>query len=482
MVVGCDNSTEPELEGCDGISGSGLLLDECGVCGGDNTSCIVCENVYSELDSSFVSCGEGCVEIESDCYYQNDLDVLQIFIDNSIGTINMDMDNNGNGVIEPLELGSQTWDEGRINYLNCQSDGLSGEIPPEIGNLTNLIGLDLMVNQLSGEITSSIENLTNLYFLGLTGNQLTGEIPSEIGNLTNLERLYLYDNQLSGEIPVEIGNLTNLTYLNLWDNQLTGEIPVEIGNLTNLTYLNLGSNQLTGEIPPEIGNLTNLTVLYLLHTQLTGEIPPELGNLTNLNILLLNDNQLTGEIPPEIGNLTNLYYLFISDNQLTSLPYTICDLNIDWYDIYSFTSGNNSICLESDIPECIINTPGFNVSPEWDLTGDSSNSITFVYQPQNCDDMSISELTQPIQYTLHQPFPNPFNPTTSISFSIPEQSQTSLKVYDIKGNLISTLLNQTMNVGHHQVEWNGENLSSGTYFIRINSGEFSDVKKVVLVK
>jgi hypothetical protein len=100
----------------------------------------------------------------------------------------------------------------------------------------------------------------------------------------------------------------------------------------------------------------------------------------------------------------------------------------------------------------------------------------------NCPPLSISELTIPIQYTLHQPFPNPFNPTTSISFSIPEQSQTSLKVYDIKGNLISTLLNQTLNVGHHQIEWNGENLSSGTYFIRINSGEFSDVKKVVLVK
>ena len=100
------------------------------------------------------------------------------------------------------------------------------------------------------------------------------------------------------------------------------------------------------------------------------------------------------------------------------------------------------------------------------------------YYSQNLSNNNLNLIT----FKLHNPYPSPFTPTTSISFSIPEQSQTSLKVYDIKGNLISTLLNQTMNVGHHQIEWNGENLSSGTYFIRINSGEFSDVKKVVLVK
>jgi Leucine-rich repeat (LRR) protein len=98
----------------------------------------------------------------------------------------------------------------------------------------------------------SIENTTELK---LGHNELSGSIPSEIGNLTNLERLYLYDNQLTGSIPPEIGNLTNLTYLNLHDNQLTGSIPSEIGNLTNLTYLSLHDNQLTGEIPESICDL-----------------------------------------------------------------------------------------------------------------------------------------------------------------------------------------------------------------------------------
>ena len=270
--------------------------------------------------------------------------------------------------------------------------------------------------------------------------------------------MYLDGNLLTGEIPVEIGNLTNLVTLNLHSNQLTGEIPHELGNLTNLQYLFLDFNNFNGEIPIEIWNNINLYYLFLDNNQLTGEISSEIGNLTNLNRLHLDNNQLTGEIPSEIGNLTNLGEFGLSGNQLTGeIPIEICNQG----DSSPFLS-NNQLC--PPYPECL-----------------TEESIGY-QDTTNCSSMSISDLSLPTQYTLHQPFPNPFNPTTSISFSIPEQSQTSLQVYDIKGNLISTLLNQTMNVGHHQIEWNGENLSSGTYFIRINSGDFSDVKKVVLVK
>ena len=74
----------------------------------------------------------------------------------------------------------------------------------------------------------SIEGTTTLY---LQNSGLTGEIPSEIGNLTNLIQLRLYDNQLTGEIPSEIRNLSNLTNLYLYNNQLTGEIPQEVCDL-----------------------------------------------------------------------------------------------------------------------------------------------------------------------------------------------------------------------------------------------------------
>mgnify|MGYP000244624135 CR=1 FL=1 len=91
-----------------------------------------------------------------------------------------------------------------------------------------------------GEVYS-VENTTEL---DLSTSGLTGSIPPEIGNLTNLTFLNLGGNELTGSIPPEIGNLTNLTYLDLRVNQLTGFIPPEIGYLTNLTYLELKNNQL----------------------------------------------------------------------------------------------------------------------------------------------------------------------------------------------------------------------------------------------
>ena len=221
-------------------------------------------------------------------------------------------DNSLEGEIPP-ELGSLS----ELQQLHLAYNSLRGEIPPELGNLSSLTWLDLSRNRLHGEIPSELGNLSNLYSLGMLENQLSGEIPSEIGSLSNLWWLDLDRNSLVGEIPSELGNLTNLVYMSLNRNQLSGEIPPELGNLSNLGSLLLSRNQLTGEIPPELGNLSNLSSLRLSRNQLTGEIPPELGNLSDLSELDLSGNQLTGEIPSELENLANLITLRLAGNQLT---------------------------------------------------------------------------------------------------------------------------------------------------------------------
>jgi Leucine-rich repeat (LRR) protein len=225
-------------------------------------------------------------------------------------------------VYKTVELWGEYYSIEYTDTLDLSNSGLTGSIPPEIGNLTNLTVLSLRYNQLTGSIPPEIGNLTNLTYLDLYDNQLTGVIPPEIGNLTKLTDLYLRSNQLTGTIPPEIGNLTNLTSLILYNNQLTGSIPSEIGNLTNLTQLFLGENKLTGSIPPEIGNLTNLTYLDLYDNQLTGVIPPEIGNLTNLTQLILKNNQLSGIIPDEICNQGDSSPL-LTNNQLCP-PYPSC--------------------------------------------------------------------------------------------------------------------------------------------------------------
>ena len=205
--------------------------------------------------------------------------------------------------------------EGRVCALNLHGNGLSGGIPAELGNLTNLARLYLSHNQLSGEMPAELGNLTSLTELHLGYNQLSGELPPEMGNLVNLQLLQLVWNQLSGEIPPEMGNLTSLTELHLGYNQLSGGIPAELGNLTNLARLYLSHNQLSGEMPAELGNLTSLTELHLGYNQLSGELPPELGNLTSLTELHLYHNQLSGELPAELGDLANLWSLKLMGNQ-----------------------------------------------------------------------------------------------------------------------------------------------------------------------
>ncbi len=173
-------------------------------------------------------------------------------------------------------------------------NNLIGSIPPEIGNLSNLQALLLLINQLTGNIPAEIGNLDNLELLFLLRNQLTGSIPSEIGNLSNLKGLGFENNQLTGSIPLEFGDLSNLIGLSLQDNQLSGNIPPELGNLYSLRSMRLSDNQLTGNIPSEIGGLDELIRLQLDNNQLTGSIPPEFGNLDNLERLWLFNNQLDG--------------------------------------------------------------------------------------------------------------------------------------------------------------------------------------------
>ena len=188
-------------------------------------------------------------------------------------------------------------EDGRVTGLNLKENGLSGSIPPQLADLSNLELLRLDDNQLTGRIPPQLGRLSNLERLLLDNNGLEGHIPAELAQLSNLEWLYLHNNELTGNIPPGLAQLSGLTRLLLAGNSLTGPVPAWLRNLTNLQELTLSRNQLTGEIPPELGNLTGLEVLWLDRNELTGQIPTELANLTNLRVLSLWKNNLSGPVP-----------------------------------------------------------------------------------------------------------------------------------------------------------------------------------------
>ena len=88
----------------------------------------------------------------------------------------------------------------------------------------------------------------------------------------------------------------------------------------------------------------------------------------------------------------------------------------------------------------------------------------------------------PTQIVLHQNYPNPFNPSTKISYSIKEEGLVTLKIYDILGKVVATVVNENKPVGYYEAEFNASQLPSGMYIYKIQSGKFSDVKKMLLTK
>ena len=440
----------------------------------------------------------------------------------------------------PTEIGNLT----SLVKIDLRYNNLSGSIPTEIGSLTSLNELRIQKNQLSGTIPSAIGNLTELTHLYLYGNQFTGSIPTEIGNLINLVKLHLNNNQFTGLIPETICNI-DMSFYNphLFDisgNQLlppypdcvaefvgyqysedcasnylfdgicteqsdldvlqkfidnssetinmemddnnNGIIePIELGTQHwwdgRLTELNcnydlaneftLSDLGLSGEIPQEIGTLDSLEFLWLEDNQLTGPIPTEIGNLSKLKYLIMHYNQLSDSIPSEIGNLSNLEILKLDNNQLTGyIPESICDLNIvfNWQNNLfgeNFAVYNNQLC--PPYPDCVDAYVGLQNTTNCELASDTFNPI-------------------PLDYSLYDPYPNPFNAQTTIQITLPIKDVMIVKVYDVNGSELKTLVHSIFDSGTHTIKWDAGDLPSGIYFIRMQTRHFSGTKKVSLIK
>jgi len=88
----------------------------------------------------------------------------------------------------------------------------------------------------------------------------------------------------------------------------------------------------------------------------------------------------------------------------------------------------------------------------------------------------------PLSYSLQQNYPNPFNPVTNIKFSISKSSSVRIAVYDINGKEVDVLVNENVNSGTYQVSWNAQRFSSGTYFCRMTANDFSETRRMTLIK
>jgi hypothetical protein len=88
----------------------------------------------------------------------------------------------------------------------------------------------------------------------------------------------------------------------------------------------------------------------------------------------------------------------------------------------------------------------------------------------------------PAKYDLSQNYPNPFNPTTNINFELPFDGKVSLKIFDMTGREVASLVNEVKTAGYYSINFNASNLSSGVYFYNLKTDNFTMTKKMMLIK
>ena len=112
----------------------------------------------------------------------------------------------------------------------------------------------------------------------------------------------------------------------------------------------------------------------------------------------------------------------------------------------------------------------------------TNNEVKKLYDSYESVEVEKNKKQVPFKYSLKQNYPNPFNPSTVITFTIPKAGNTKIKVYNLLGQIVTELLNENINIGVHNIKFDGSSLSSGIYFYKLESGKYTDIKKMMLAK
>jgi len=228
-------------------------------------------------------------------------------------------------------------------------------------------------------------------------------------------------------------------------------------------------------------------------------------DVVNLVNMLLFEGQ-TSNVVPEGGGTVSLTSSPVVDNIVLESPYGIGGYQLDiissvpitqdldritlpkgWSMHYSL---DNDVCRVFAYDHTGINSldkieldfQGQSISSVQDVIVSSSNGYEIVTDMKRYGS-EISELSLPDRPTIQELYPNPFNPSLTISFSVPTETEVTVNVYSMLGERVATLLNNSYTrPGFHHLKWNAASYPSGMYFIKVQTSSYIDTKKALLIK
>jgi hypothetical protein len=193
------------------------------------------------------------------------------------------------------------------------------------------------------------------------------------------------------------------------------------------------------------------------------------GTISYCDFYDSNGNWFGGAIPHGLGNVITVN----ANNDSCDIFYNIFESPL-----FYTTTGDSAYYLNVESP-CI--DAGDPLLP-WDPDSTIADIGAFYYHQNNIAGLEFSKLERPGNFVLHQNYPNPFNPATTLRFRLTEASTVNLRVYDVMGREVASLVNGYRNAGPHEVTFDASHLASGIYLYQMEAGDFSASRKMVLMK
>jgi hypothetical protein len=212
---------------------------------------------------------------------------------------------------------------------------------------------------------------------------------------------------------------------------------------------------------------TDIQWKHLLTVNFTA-MTPHVGHLFELRVVKVENQEEAGRFSLPALLVPN-YTIYVPSFDINK------DYNIDFYADHN-GNGSNNVPPADHAWRITFN------SSIGDFGSDFSYNASFVDIQWPGATVVDGETNVPDNFFLKQNYPNPFNPSTTIKYQIALSNPVSLKIYDILGNEVAPLVNEVKPAGNFEVYFDASLLSSGTYFYKLQAGQFSDIKKMLLTK